>query len=65
MYISIYLYIHIKVIYVIYKGSETFIGAKPLLTLNTNFASGILFIRTICIEFFYLGTKATFEKCQS
>ena len=65
MYISIYLYIHIKVIYVIYKGSESFIGAKPLLTFNTNFASGILFIKTIFIEFFYPGTKATFEKCQS
>ena len=63
--ICIYLYIHIKVIYVIYKGSETFIGAKPLLTFNTNVASGILFIKTIFIEFFYTGTKATFEKCQS
>ena len=65
MYISIYLYIHIKLIHVIYKGSETFIGGKPLLTLNTIVASGILFVRTIFIEFFYLGTKATFEKCQS
>ena len=63
--ICIYLYIHIKVIYVIYKGSETFIGARPLLTFNTNVASGILFIKTIFIEFFYPGTKATFEKCQS
>ena len=63
--ICIYLYIHIKVIYVIYKGSETFIGAKPLFTFNTNVASGILFIKTIFIEFFYPGTKATFEKCQS
>ena len=63
--ICIYLYIHIKVIYVIYKGSETFIGARPLLNFNTNVASGILFIKTIFIEFFYPGTKATFEKCQS
>ena len=64
MYISIYLYIHIKFI-VIYKGSESFIGGKPLLTLNTIVASGILFVRTIFIEFFYLGTKAIFEKCQA
>ena len=63
--ICIYLYIHIKVIYVIYKGSETFIGARTLLTFSTNVASGILFIKTIFIEFFYPGTKATFEKCQS
>ena len=65
MYISIYLYIHIKFIHVIYKGSETFIGGKPLLTFNNNVASGISFIKTIFIEFFYPGTKATFEKCQS
>ena len=49
----------------IYKGSETLIGARPLLTFNTNVASGILFIQTVFIEFFYLGTKATVEKCQS
>ena len=49
----------------IYKASETLIRARPLLTLNTNIASGILFIRTIFIEFFYLGTKATVKKCQS
>ena len=48
-----------------YKASQTFIGARPLLTLNTNIASGILFIRIIFIEFFYLGTKGTVEKCQS
>ena len=54
----IYIYIYIKVIYIytykgyicyIYKGSETLISAKPLLTLNTNVTSGILFIRTIFI----------------
>ena len=63
-YIDVYKgYIHIDKGY-IYKGSETFISARPVLTLNTHVASGILFIRTIFIEFFYLGTKATVEKCR-
>ena len=75
IYIYIYIYICKGYIYIykgyiriykgyIYKGSETFISVRPLLTLSTHVASGILFIRTIFIEFFYLGTKATVEKCR-
>ena len=63
MKVIIYIYICKGYIY-IYKGSETFISVRPLLTLRTHVASGILFIRTIFIEFFYLGTKATVEKCR-
>ena len=75
--IYIYIYIYVKVIYIyiykgyihiykgyIYKGSETFISVRPLLTLNTHVTSGILVIRIIYIEFFYLGSKATVEKCR-
>ena len=65
MYIYIYIYRQRLYMLYIYKGSEPLIGARPLLTFNTNVASGILFIQTVFIEFFYLGTKATVEKCQS